>query len=142
MAVVHGKDSYFSLEDSTGSTLRILTTYLTDVTLSYEQDEAQTTTKGQTWESYLQGHARATLELTGRYDSTVTTGPDVVLSGLVADTGTCSFEFGPEGGTVGKVKYSGECFLTGYEIGSPLADIVGFTASLRVTGAVTRGTFA
>lgn len=141
MAVVHGKDSYFQLEDAAGTTLRNLTTYLTDVTLSYDQDEAQTTTKGQTAETYLQGHTRAEISLTGRYDSTVTAGPDVVLAGLVGDTGTSTFEFGPEGSTAGKVKYSGECFLTGYEIGSPLAGIVGFTAKLRVTGAVVRGTF-
>jgi len=141
MAVVHGKDSVFKLEDSAGATLRDLTAYVTDVTLSYEQDEAQTTTKGQTAETYLQGHTRAKVEITGRYDSTVTSGPDVVMSSLVGDTGTCLFEFGPEGGGSTKVKYSGECFLTGYEIGSPLAGIVGFTGSLRVTGAVTRGTF-
>ena len=141
MAVVHGKDSYFQLEDSAGTTLRNLTTYLTDITLTWEQDEAQTTTKGQTPETYVQGHTRAMIDLVGRYDSTVTTGPDVILSGLVGDTGTCGFEFGPEGSGVGKVKYSGECFLTGYEIGSPLADIVGFTANLRITGAVVRGTF-
>lgn len=142
MAVIHGKDSYISIEDSAGTTLRILTTYVTDWTLSWEQDEAQTTTKGQTAETYLQGHTRATLELTGRYDSTVTTGPDVVLFSLLGDTGTDTFEAGPEGGTTGKVKYTGECFLTGYEIGSPLAGIVGFTASFRVTGVITRGTFA
>lgn len=142
MAFVHGKDSVFKVEDSAGTTLRDLTAYLTDVTMSFEQDEAATTTKGQTWETYLQGHARSSIELTGRYDSTVTSGPDVVIFGLVADVGTCGFEFGPEGGTSGKVKYSGECFLTAYEPASPLGDIVGFTATLRVTGAVTRGTFS
>lgn len=142
MAVIHGKDSYFSVEDSAGTTLRVLTTYLTDASMSWEQDVAQTTTKGQTAETYLQGHTRATIALTGRYDSTVTSGPDVVINSLVGDTGTCSFEFGPEGGTTGKVKYSGECILTGYNVDSPLGDIVGFTASLQVTGAVTRGTFA
>lgn len=142
IAVVHGKDSYFSVEDSAGTTLRNLTTYITEVTLTFEQDEAQTTTKGQTAETYLQGHTRATIDVVGRYDSTASTGPDVVLSGLVGDTGTCGFEFGPEGNGSGKVKYSGECFLTGYEVGTPLADIVGFTANFRVTGAVTRGTFS
>lgn len=142
MAVEHGKNSYFQLEDSGGSTLRNLTTYLTDVTFSTEQDEAQTTTKGQTWETYLQGHTRGTIELTGRWDPTVTTGPDAVLFPLLTDTGTCGFEWGPDGNTAGEVKYSGECFLTAYEITSPLADIVGFTASLRITGTITRGTFS
>lgn len=142
MAVVHGKDSYFQVEDSAGTTLRNLTTYLTDVSMSWEQDVATTTTKGQTADTFLQGHTRATLALTGRYDSTVTSGPDVVLNGLVGDTGTVGFEWGPEGSTTGKIKYSGEAILTSYVIDSPLGDIVGFTAGLQVTGAVTRGTFS
>lgn len=142
MAMEHGRNSYFAVEDAAGSTLRNLTTYLTDVTFSQEQDEAQTTTKGQTWESYLQGHCRASIELTGRFDNTTSTGPDVVLNGLLADAGTVGFEWGPEGNTTADIKYSGECFLTGYEQGSPLADIIGFTATLRVTGAVTRGAFS
>jgi hypothetical protein len=142
MAFIHGKDSYFSLEDSAGTTLRVLTTYLTDVNANFTQAEAETTTKGSTPKSFVQGHTDSTIELSGRYDSTATTGPDAVIYSLYGDTGTCLFEFGPEGGTTGKVKYSGECFLTDYKINTPLADIVGFTATLRVTGAVTRATFS
>lgn len=142
MAQEHGRNSYFQLEDSGGSTLRNLTTYLTDVSSTMNQDEAETTTKGQTARTFVQGHTDCTISLTGRWDNTVTSGPDVVLAGLIGDTGTCGFEWGPEGGTSGKIKYSGECFLRSYEITSPLEDIVGFTAELRVTGAVTRGTFS
>lgn len=142
MAVEHGRFSYFSVEDAAGTTLRNLTTYLTDVTFSQEQDEAQTTTKGQTWETFLQGHCRATIELTGRWDNTASTGPDAVLAGLLTDSGTVGFEWGPEGNTATDIKYSGECFLTAYEQTSPLAGIVGFTATLRVSGAVTKGAFS
>lgn len=142
MALEHGRFSHFAVEDAAGTTLRTLTTFLTDVTFSQEQDEAQSTTKGQTWETYVQGHTRATITLTGRFDNTATTGPDAVLAGLVADTGTVGFEWGPEGNTAGDIKYSGECFLTAFEHGSPLADMVGFTATFRVSGVVTRGVFA
>lgn len=142
MAFVHGKDSYFSLEDSAGTTLRILTAYITEFEENFTQAEAETTTKGQTAKTFLQGHTDASITIRGRYDSTVTTGPDVVLFSLVGDTGTCTFELGPEGGTTGKIKYTGECFLTKYTISSPLADVVGFSADLRVTGAITRSTFA
>lgn len=141
MAVIHGMSSVFKVEDAAGTTLRDLTAYLTDVSMNWEQDVALTTTKGQTADTYLQSHTRATIALTGRYDSTATTGPDVVLNGLVGDTGTVGFEWGPEGGTTGKVKYSGEAILTGYTNDSPLGDIVGFTAALQVTGVITRGTF-
>lgn len=141
MAKVHGKDSVFSLEDSGGSTLRDLTTYIEDVTLNIEQDEAQLTCKGQTAETYVQAHTRSTIQISGKYDSTATTGPAVVLFGLYGDTGTCLFEFGPEGGTTNLDKYSGECFLTSYDISSPLADIVKFSATLRVSGAITKGVY-
>jgi hypothetical protein len=142
MAQSHGKDSYFSVEDAAGTTLRVLTTYLTDVEETLTQDVAETTTKGQTAKTYVQGHTDATITISGRWDNTATTGPDVVLRGLVGDTGTSGFEFGPEGGTVGDIKYSGECILTDYTISSPLADVVGFSASFQVTGAVTVATFA
>jgi hypothetical protein len=142
MAQSHGKDSYFSIEDAAGSTLRVLTTYLTDVAENFSQDVAETTTKGQTPKSYVQGHTDATISISGRWDNTATTGPDAVLRGLIGDTGTVGFEFGPEGGTVGDIKYSGECICTSYQISSPLADVVGFTAEFQVTGAVTAGTFS
>lgn len=142
MAQEHGRFSYFQLEDSGGSTLRNLTTYLTDVSSNFNQDEAETTTKGQTARSFVQGHTDATLSLSGRWDNTVTSGPDVVLAGLIGDTGTCGFEWGPEGGTTGDIKYSGECFLKSYSITSPLEGVVEFDAELRVTGSVTRGTFS
>lgn len=142
MAMSHGKDTYFSVEDSAGSTLRNLTTYLTDVTYSWSQDVAETTTKGQTPKSYVQGHTDATISISGRWDNTATTGPDVVLRGLIGDAGTVGFEFGPEGNTAADIKYSGECICTSYEVSSPLADVVGFTAEFQVTGAITVGAFA
>jgi hypothetical protein len=142
MAMSHGMVSHFSVEDSAGSTLRTLTTYITDVEFPLSQDVAETTTKGQTAKTYVQGHTDATITINGRWDNTVTTGPDVVLFGLVGDAGTVGFEFGPEGNTNGDVKYSGECILTGYSVSSPLADVVGFTAEFQITGAVTKGTFS
>jgi hypothetical protein len=139
MAQEHGRFSVFKLEDSGGATLRDLTTYVTDVESNFNQDEAETTTKGQTARTFVQGHTDATLKLLGRWDNTVTSGPDVVLAGLVGDTGTCAFEWGPEGSANGEVKYTGECFLRSYNIKSPLEGVVEFDAELRVTGAVTRG---
>jgi hypothetical protein len=134
--------SYFGVEDSAGTTLRNLTTYITDVEFPRTVDVAETTTKGQTAKTYVQGHTDATITVNGRYDSTATTGPDVVLAGLVGDAGTVGFEFGPEGNANGATKYSGEAILTGYSISSPLADVVGFTAEFQITGAVTKGTFS
>ena len=141
MAQSHGKDSYFAVEDAAGAAVKNLTTYITDIDETLTQDVAETTTKGQTAKTYVQGHTDATISISGRWDNTATTGPDVVLRGLIGDVGTVSFEFGPEGNSTGDIKYSGECICTSYAISSPLADVVGFTADFQVTGTVTIGTF-
>lgn len=141
MAQEHGKNSHFSVEDSAGTTLRTLTTYVTDVESTWDQEVADTTTKGQTARTFVQGHTNMKLKIKGHFDNTVTSGPDVVLAGLVGDTGTCSFEWGPEGNTGADIKYSGECVILNYNISSPLADVVQFDAEFQVTGSVTRGVF-
>lgn len=142
MAQSHGIDTYFAVEDAAGTTPRNLTTYIETVEFPWDQDEAKTTTKGQRADTYVQGHTRAEFTINGLWDDTATSGPDVVLAGLIGDTGTCAFEYGPAGNGAGKVKYSGECFIKSYRQSSPLADVVKFTATFRVTGPVTRGTFS
>lgn len=141
MAFVHGKGGVFKVDDS-GGVLRTLTTYVDQWSFSNSVDMAETTTMGSEVKTFLSGQSDATMSVSGLYDSTVTTGPDVVLQGLVGLETTATFELGPEGGTTGKVKYSGECFLTGYEITAAKGDAVKFTADFQVTGAITRGTFA
>lgn len=142
MAQEHGKNSYISVEDSAGTTLRNLTTYVTDVESNFNQEVADTTTKGQTARTFVQGHTEAKLKMSGHWDNTASTGPDAVLAGLIGDTGTVGFEWGPEGNTAGDVKYSGEAILLSYNISSPLADVVMFDAEFQVTGTVTKGTFS
>jgi hypothetical protein len=90
----------------------------------------------------VSGQSDTTLSISGKYDSTAATGPDVVLQGLIGLETTSTFEYGPEGGATGKVRYTGECFLTGYSVSSPVGDVVSFTADFQISGAVTRGTFA
>jgi hypothetical protein len=65
-----------------------------------------------------------------------------VLNGLRTATSTASFEYGPEGGTTGKVKFSGECWLTEYTVNASVPEKVGFSATLQVDGTVTAGSYA
>lgn len=136
MAFVHGKDSVFTLDSAA------LTAYLTDVAFNNSVDMAETSVMGLEAKTYLSGLSDGTISLTGRYDSTAVSGPDVKLNGLVGLDTPVTFEYGPEGGTTGKVKYSGSCFLTAYNVSSPLGDIVAFTAELQITGAVVKGTYS
>lgn len=136
MAFVHGKDSYLKLATVD------LTTFLTDAALNQGTDVAETSTMGSEAKSYISGLTDSTMSISGRYDSTATTGPDAVLSGLLGLEAATAFEFGPEGGTTGKVKYSGNCFMTAYNVSAPVGDIVAFSAEFQVSGVVTKGTFS
>jgi len=140
MAFVHGKGGVFKVDNSAG-TLSTLTSYVDQWSISNSIDMAETTTMGSEVKTFLSGVSDATISVSGLYDSTATTGPDAVLNGLVGLETTSTFELGPEGSTSGKVKYTGECFLTGYQITDSAGDAVKFTADFQVTGAITKTTW-
>lgn len=140
MAFVHGKGGVFKIDNAAG-TLQTLTAYVDQWSISNSVDTAESTTMGSEVKTYLSGQSDATLTVSGLYDSTASTGPDVVLQGIIGLETTSTFELGPEGSTAGKVRYTGECFLTGYEITAAAQDVVKFTADFQVSGVVTKNAF-
>lgn len=141
MPAAHGKDSYFSVEDSAASTLRNITPYVKTVDFNRSNDANDTTTKGAEGKTYRPGLTDGEIRLTGLWDDTASTGSYTVLSSLLGIETSVGFEWGPEGNTAGMVKYSGECVLTQYDESSPVDDLVAFTATLKISGDVTVGTF-
>lgn len=141
MAQAHGKDSYFSIEDSAGTTLRNITPYIKTISFSRSNDANDTTTKGAEGKTYRPGLTDGEIRLTGLWDDTASTGSQTVLSSLLGVEITVGFEYGPEGNTAGMVKYSGECMLTQYDEESPVDDLVAFSATIKISGDVTLGTF-
>lgn len=141
MAQSHGKDSVFKVDDS-GGTLRDITAHLDSVDFPQTVDTAESSTFGDTAKEYFVGLKDATISISGKWDNTTTTGPDAVLGTQPSAGASRTFEYGPEGGTTGKIKYSGECHLTSYQITGSIGDMVTFSAEFQVTGAVTRGTWA
>lgn len=140
---IHGKDTVFSLEDSAASTLRDLSSNLTSVTFARQNDTHDSTTFGATGHAFIGGLTNGTIQLQGFWDDTASTGTATVLDGLLAlGSVTVGWEYGPEGATTGDVKYSGECVLQSYDTSSPVADLVTFSATLQISGAVTKGTYA
>ena len=135
MAFVHGSDSVFKL-DNAGGSLTDISTYVNNVDFPETADVAETSTLGASNKTYIVGLKDATISLGGLFDATV----DAILGAVVGQSATLSFEYSPEGTGSGKVKYTGECILTSYTLSSPVGDVVGFSADLQVSGAVTRGT--
>lgn len=143
MAFVHGKNSKFLVDDS-GGTLRNLSTYLDNVSgLPGGRELADVTVMGDGGHKFIPGLQNGEFSISGHYDPTTTTGPQAVLAGIaLSSTATSSFEYGPEGNSTGNVKLSGECWCEKYEITSSATEKVSFTASFKIDGTVTVGTFA
>lgn len=140
---IHSKDAVFSLEDSAASTLRALTSDLTNVQFSRSNDTHDSTTLGVAGHTYIAGLTDGTITLDGFWTDTALTGTATVLDSLLGLIGTTlGWEYGPEGGTSGDIKYSGESVLETLDYTSPVADLVTFTATLKISGAVTKGTYS
>ncbi len=142
MATTHGQIGTFSLEDSAASTLRLIGVNVTSTTLNRSNDTHDTTTYGQTAHTFVAGLTNATIALSGYWDATATVGSATVLDSLIGLLSvTVGWEHGPAGSATGKVKYSGEAVLQDLAYTTPVADLVSFTATLQVTGAITKGTY-
>lgn len=137
MAFVHGKSTVFKLDDS-GGTLNDISAYLMEVSFPESVETADVTAFGASAKSYIVGLKDTTISLTGKWDATF----DGYIAGVLGQAASLSFEYGPAGSGSGSVKYTGECYVTSYNIGSPVGDAVSASVELQVTGAVTRGTYA
>ena len=138
MPFVHGKSAVFKLDDS-GGTLRDLSAYLDDLGFPRDIETAETTTFGVAGsaKTYIVGLSDATISISGKFDATA----DGYLAGVLGQSATLSFEYGPAGSTGGLVKYSGECIMTSYEVSASVGDVVTASADFQVTGQITRGTW-
>lgn len=142
MAFTHGKDAYFSIDDS-GGTLRNISPYVTQVSgLPGDRSLGSTTAFGDQGERFIPGLASASFTVSGHWDDTATTGSHTVLTGLRTATATSSFEYGPEGNTAGDIKISGECWLESLTYDASVDSVVPFQAQFRLDGIVTVGTFS
>lgn len=134
----HGKNAVFKVDNS-GGTLTDISAYLDDISMPRSIETAETTTFGVTGgaKTYVVGLNDATISVSGKYDSTV----DAHLAAVLGQEASLSFEYGAAGSTVGFIKFTGECFLTKYDLKSPVGDVVTFSADFQITGPVTRGTY-
>jgi hypothetical protein len=138
----HGKDASFKLEDSAGTTLRDLSSNLTNIAWGRQNDTHDTTAFGAEGHTFITGLTNGKITITGWTDYSATTGTMTVIDSLVGlDAVTVGFEFGPHGSTTGNAKYTGECILESVDVSDPVADLVSFVAVLQISGDVTKGVF-
>jgi hypothetical protein len=136
MAFVHGKSTDFRIDNS-GGTLTDISAYCDSVDFPQSVETAETTTFGDSNKDYIVGLKDSTVSFSGKWDSAL----DAILAPILGQAASVSFQYGPAGSTVTNVKYTGECFLTSYQVTGSVGDVVTFSAEAQVTGAVTRGTY-
>lgn len=141
MARAKGKDQYFSIEDSAGTTLRNISPYINSISSNWECDMLDITCLGAEARAFDSGLTNKSFSIGGVWDDTASTGSRTVLAGLVGLETSVGFEYGPEGNASGAIKESGECFVQAYNEEADVGGMVMFALTVQVTGDVTVGTF-
>lgn len=139
---LHGKDTYFAIEDAAGTTLRNISPYTDSVETSWSNDIHDDTTFGQDGHTKRGGLVDGSISLGGVWDKTADVGPYSVFKTLIGNSDPVNWEYGPEGNASGKVKESGLGVVENYSESSPVADLVRWTATVQVSGVPTFGTFS
>ncbi len=122
---VHGKISTMSI-DGTAIAARLDTTSLNKV-----KDLAEVTTFNSTGDNkeFIDGLRGHEISIGGPWDATL----DAVMA--TADDGSSVlFDYSPDA----SINYTGSCFISNYNISSPVGGRVDWSASFTVTGAVAR----
>jgi len=134
----HGRNAVLKIDDS-GDVLRSLQTMLREAGLNRSVDLAETSAFGTFDKTWVVGMREGRIPWSGMFSAGAATDIANILDGILGLEASRSFEYGPEGQTAGFRKYSGECYLTTYDISSPYNDMVAVSGEFVVTGAVTAG---
>jgi hypothetical protein len=133
----HGRNTTFWIQAS-GGTLTNISDTLRDVSMPISLDTPETTAFGSTVKTYVVGIKDARFSISGMFDATV----DALLQGIFGLETARTWEYGPEGSTTGRIKYSGSAYLTSYQVQGSVSDMVAASCEFQVTGPVTRGVWA
>lgn len=136
MASLHGKAGALLLNEFN------LSSYLNSMDSAVSVDQGETTTFGNSAKTYLPGLRDGTTSIGGYFDSTATTGADVVLAAAMAGVNKV-LTIAPAGlATIGLPAKLSLCNPSNYKVSTPVGGIVSFTADLPPTGGVLAGYIA
>jgi hypothetical protein len=113
-----------------------LSTYCDTIDLSRDTEMLETTTFTKTSKTWLTGLQDAKVDIKGKYDPTVTTGPQAVLNNLVGASNSVWVKYFPGGNAAGQRINEFYAFVTNYSESSNVGDVVAFSASLQIDGPV------
>ncbi len=128
--------SKFHMSDATG-TSHDLSPSITDVDgIPGSRSLIDVTSLTDEGHSYVPGPHNPAVTLTGIFDDDT----DAVLGALFSEghPSPVEFDYAPAGTSPGSVKYTGRCWIERYKVSSTAGERVGYTATLRVDGSVTR----
>jgi len=128
MAFVHGKSTYVSVATND------ISSYLTKADFSRNVDTAETSSFGSSDKTFIPGLKGAEFSLDGSWDATLDGYMDTAFGTEVAVV------YRPAGTGAGLINYAFQAILTSYSPPSDIGDVVKFSASFTITGAVTRTT--
>lgn len=133
MAFFHGRLATFTLNSVN------LSAFMNTIDFDMSVDSHETTTYGKSAKTYISGLKDTTITI-GGLDDEAASAVGATLTGLLGGA-PVTFEYGPEGSTTGKAKYSGSCIVTSFTKSTPVGDVASWSADLQVTDVVTRGTY-
>lgn len=135
---IAGTTANFHL-DNASAALTEISSHIRNLTFNPTRGQASDASLGDTSEEYIQLLKDGTIQIDGNWNSTI----DAILAHSIitgASGLTKSFQYDPEGGGGGTVRYTGECFVNNYSINPPVDGIQTYSATLQITGDVTRAT--
>lgn len=124
---VHGKESWLVIDGTD------ISSHTDQMSLNRVKDLFDATTFGNDDKVFIDGLREHTLPIGGKWSATL----DAVMAG--ADDGaTVAFQYAPGGSAT--MGYNGNAFIENYNIDSPVAGGVTWSASFKPSGSVSRGT--
>jgi hypothetical protein len=132
MAFKHGKSFAFLLGTDD------LSAFCDGIEWNRSREVGETTTAGaaEDTKTYVAGLRDNSFSISGKYDSTATTGPRAVLNAAIDSDNATVAKIRPEGTGTTLPENEVSCFCTGYAESIPVADVITFTAEFQCTGVV------
>ncbi len=132
MTFIHGKGQVFLFATHD------LSAYLNNVAYKRSADSHDVTTFGATGHAFQGGLTNGTYTLTGTYDNGASNTPKTLIEAALGGA-LQAVDYREAGTATGRTTSTANALVTAYEESGPVADMISWTATLQISGAVTVG---